>query len=104
MVLAPGERTSVGATWVQAATLRVVVTAFDTPLLCPPALAVTVVLLVPLVCPVLALTVSVAAVLAPAARLTETGLRVDALKFVLFVSETPRLKVALEHGAVSLFV
>ena len=68
------------------------------------ALAVTVVLSVPPVSPVFALTVSVAVVFAPGARLTDVGFTVEALKFVLFVSDAERLKVVLVQAAVSLLV
>jgi len=75
--------------------IRVVVTALDTPFACPDAVAVTVVLSVPLVCAVCAVTVRVEVLLAPGANVTDPGLAVEALKFVLFVSEAARLNVVL---------
>ena len=79
----------------------VVVTALDT----PDALAVTEVLSAPLVCAAFAVTVRVEVPVAPGDRVTDAGLAVEGLKFVLFVSEAKRLNVVLLHAVpLSLFV
>ena len=96
---------TVGALAVQAGGVIVVVTALDTPFVWPDALAVTEVLSVPLVCEAFAVTVRVELPLAPGANATDDGLAVEALKFVLFVSEAARLNVVLVQDVpLSLFL
>jgi hypothetical protein len=97
---------TVGALTVQVGGIViVVVTALDTPLACPEAVAVTVVLSVPLVCAAFAVTVRVEVPLAPGNSVTDAGLGVEALKFVLLVSEAARLNVVpVTAVPLSLFV
>ena len=82
----------------------IVVTALDTPFVWPDSLAVTVVLSVPLVWAACAVTVRVEVPPAPGDKVTDAGLTVEALKFVLFVSEAARLNVVLVQAPLSLFV
>ena len=83
----------------------VVVTALDTPLAWPEAVAVTEVLSVPPVCEACAVTVKFEAPPAPGDRVTDPGVTVEALKFVLFVSEAARLNVVLVQDVpLSLFL
>ena len=96
---------TVGALTVQTGELSVVVTALDTPFAWPDALAVTEVLSAPLVCAAFADTVRVELLLAPGDRVTDAGLAVEALKFVLFVSEAARLNVVFAQDVpLSLFL
>ena len=99
-----GVMLTVGAAAVQVGTLSVVTTLLFA-LVCPVAVAVTVVVSVPLVCPVLLLNVSViAALVAPGARVTDAELRVDALKAVVLLSDLASVYVTFEQTAVSLFL
>jgi hypothetical protein len=98
---------TVGAFAVQTAILMVVLTLVDVPLLpvwVTASAAVAVVAFVPVVLPVSAVTVIVDVVDAPAASVTELGLKLDAAKSVLLLSPAVRLKVELPHAAVSVFV
>ena len=88
------------------ATLIVVVTEFDVPVVCPVADAVTVVVSVPDVWPALALTVSViAGLVAPAESETELEPSVDVSKLVVLLSEEESAYVTFKHPLpVSLFL
>ena len=86
-----------------AVTLMVVVTLLDTPFAWPPAVAVTEVLVVPVVLPDIAVTGRGTVVFAPGARTTVPRLAAT-VKSVLLELVTGRLKVVLVHAAVSLLV
>ena len=88
---------------VQTGTLMVVVTVLDTPFAWPASVAVTEVLVVPLVLPDTAVTGRGTVVFAPGARTTVPRLAAT-VKSVLLELLTGRLKLVLEHGPVSLLV
>ena len=87
----------------QTGTLIVVVTVLDRPSAWPPAVAVTEVLVVPVVFPDTAFTGKDTVVFNPGARTTEPRLAAT-VKSVLLELLTGRLNVVLVHAAVSLLV